>query len=198
MTFVLRQIVEEVHVQYSELTNTNICAEFGNLEKAKHADTPRIVWTLTGGTFGDSTKIGGPDGGMAKALPTFWIWLWFDDLEECWNAMVNMCASIRRVMFAPPPPATETNSDPPAPKRFRLVKFDCPSEIEGRHMDKGEVIVMTVELSSEIRLDGTRPASEVELQSHQSTITEDNGILDPDSGEFTAFETAIVTGPPTP
>jgi hypothetical protein len=195
MTFILEDIVREVHDEYSALTDTRICAEFGNLEKAKHADTPRIVWTLTGGTFGDTTKIGGPDGGMAKALPTFWVWLWFDDLEQCWNAMVNMCAAIRRVMYAPPPPATEFNPNPPAPKRFRLVKFDCPSEIEGRHLDKGEVIVMTVELSSEIRLDGTRPASEVTLETHESLVSLESDLDDPPPDDHQDFEAVLVTGP---
>jgi len=194
--FVLQQIVDQVHVEYSALTDTTICAEFGNLDKAKNGEAPRIVWTLTGGTFGDSTKIGGPDAGMSMALPSFWIWLWFEDLEQCWNAMVNMCAAIRKVMMGPG--ITLVTGQPPQPMRYRLVKFDCPTEIEGRHMDKGEVIVMTVELSSPIRVDGTRLAQEVELQSHESTVTEDNGVPDPDSGDFTAFETAIVTGPPTP
>jgi hypothetical protein len=193
MTFVLEQIVNSVHEVYSELTETQICAEFGNLDKAKNADTPRIVWTLTGGTFGDSTKIGGPDAGMAMALPSFWIWLWFDDLEQCWNAMVNMCASIRRVMMGPG--IATTTDQPPQPMRFRLVKFDCPTEIEGRHMDKGEVIVLTVELSSPIRVDGTRPASEVELQTHESTVTLESGLEVPADEDHEIFETVLVTGP---
>jgi hypothetical protein len=195
VTFILNEIVEQVHAAYSDLTETAICAEFGNLAKAKNSDTPRIVWTLTGGTFGDSTRIGGPDAGIAKALPSFWVWLWFDDLAQCWNAMENMCAAIRQVMVSPPPAATDANPNPQGTRRFRLVKFDCPSEIEGRNMDKGEVIVLTVELSSEIRMDGTRPASEVTLETHESRVTLEEDFAAVDAGDEDPFEAVLVVGP---
>jgi hypothetical protein len=180
MTFVIEQIVQEIHVEYSTLTDTSICAEFGNLAKAKNADTPRIVWTLTGGQFGASTKAGGPDGVMAQALASFWVWLWFDDLEQCWNAMSNMLAAIRRTVYGP---------------NMGLLKFDCPTEIEGRHMDKGEVIVLTVTLSVPMRTDGTQLAQEVELQSHESTVTLESDINTPPDDDHEIFETVLVTGP---
>jgi len=180
MTFVPEQIVKEIHAEYSALTKTNICAEFGNLAKAKHADTPRIVWTLTGGQFGASTKIGGPDGVMVQALASFWVWLWFDELEQCWDAMSNLLAAIRRTVYGP---------------NMGLLKFDCPTEIEGRHLDKGEVIVLTLTLSVPIRTDGTVPAQEVELQTHESTVTLESDINAPPGDDHELFETVLVTGP---
>ena len=180
MTFVLEQIVNEIHVEYSALTDTNICAEFGNLEKAKHADSPRIVWTLTGGTFGASTKIGTNDAALAQALPSFWVWLWFDDLQQCWEAMANLIAAIRRTVYGP---------------NMGIVKFDCPTEIEGRHMEKGEVIVLTVQLSVPLRVDGTKVAEMFEFTAHESTVTMESGLEEPPADDHAIFETVLVTGP---
>lgn len=180
--FVLEQIIRDISVAYTALTDLDVVVELGNLDKAKNAETPRIVWTLTGGQFGTSQLIGGTHAVMAQALASYWVWFWFDDLETCWNAMSNMLAAIRRTVYGP---------------NLGLLKFDCPTEVEGRHMDKGAVIVLTVTLSVPLPVDGTFPSPEVELTSHQSTVTEDSGIPDQDSGAFTPFETQLVTGPPT-
>lgn len=176
MTWVLEEIIQEVHAAYTALTGDTVCAELGNIEKAKNSDTPRIIWTLTGGQFGASTKIGGPDAVMTQALCNFLVWLWFDDNETCWNAMSNLLSALRSTIYGP---------------NLGLLKFDCPTEIEGRHLEKGSVFILSVTISVPLRVDGTVEPTEIVLESHQSTVTED-------SGDLTAFETEIVTGPPTP
>lgn len=167
-------------MQYTALSGDTICAELGNVEKARNSDTPRIVWTLTGGQFGPSTKIGGPDAALAQALPSFFIWLWFDELENCWNAMSNMLAAIRRTVYGP---------------NMVLVKFDVPTQIEGRTMDKGQVIVLTVALSIPLRVDGTLCASEVELQTHATNVTLESNLSDPPDDDNEVFEAVLVTVP---
>lgn len=179
MSFILEDIINQIHANYTALTGDTVCAEFGNIQKARNADAPRIVWTLSGGQFGSATKIGGPDAAMAQAFPSFWIWLWFDDLETCWNAMCNVLSAIRTTVYGP---------------NLGLLKFDCPTEVEGRNLEKGAVIVLTVTLSVPLRVDGTVEATEVELDTHSSTVTEDDGELD-DDGNYEPFETVLVTGP---
>jgi hypothetical protein len=178
--FVLEQIINEIHEAYTELTGTQIVAELGNLAKAENADTPRIVWTLTGGQYGPSTKIGGADAAQAQALASFFVWLWFDDLEQCWNAMANMLAAIRRTVYGP---------------NCQLLKFDVPTQVEGRSLDKGEVIVLTVVLSVPMRVDGTMAAQEFEFENHESTVTMESDLTNPVTDDHEVFETVLVTGP---
>lgn len=180
MSFVCEDIIKAVHQSYADLTGETICVELGNLEKAKNSDTPRIVWTLTGGQFGASTKIGGPDAVLAQALVSFYVWFWFDELEDCWNAMSNMLAAIRRTVYGP---------------NMGLLKFDVPTQIEGRHMEKGQVIVLTVQLSVPLRIDGTIEAIEVQLETHQSTVTLESDLSDPPPDDYELFESVLVTGP---
>jgi len=171
--FILEQIIRDISTAYMTLTGSTVPVELGSLDKAKNADTPRIVWTLTGGQFGSSTKVGGVNAAMAQALASYWVWLWFDDLETCWNAMSNLLSAIRTTTHGP---------------NMGLLKFDCPTEVEGRLLEKGSVIVLTVTLSVPLAVDGTFPSEEVQITSHQSTVTEDNG-------DFVPFETQIVSGP---
>lgn len=180
MSFVCEDIIKAIHASYAELTGSDVCVEMGNLEKAKNSDTPRIVWTLTGGQFGASTKIGGSDAALAQALANFFVWFWFDELEDCWNAMSNMLAAIRRTVYGP---------------NMGLLKFDVPTQIEGRHMDKGQVIVLSVTLSIPLRVDGTLEAVEVELQTHESTVTLESDLDDPSPDDHEVFESVLVTGP---
>lgn len=179
MSFILEDIINQVHANYTALTGDTVEAELGNIQKARNADTPRVIWTLSGGQFGAATKIGGSDAVMAQALANFWIWLWFDDLETCWNAMSNMLSAIRSTVYGP---------------NLGLLKFDCPTELEGRNLEKGAVIVLSVSLSVPLRVDGTVAATEVELATHSSTVTEDDGEIDED-GNYQPFETVLVTGP---
>ncbi len=183
--FVLEQLINEIHTAFAILNGAPgapvpIAPEIGANKKPLHGDTPRIVWTLTGGKQGAATKVGGPDANLADALCQFWVWLWFDDMETCWNAMSNMLAAIRSTTYGP-------NSE--------FVGFDCPTEESlGGNLEKGSVIVMTVILYLPLRVDGTVPATEVQLESFSTTVTEDDGVPD-DEGNFDPFETQLVTGP---
>lgn len=62
--------------------------------------------------------------------------------------MVDLLAAIRLTVYGP-------NMGP--------QNFQCPTEIEGRHQDRGEVIVLDVVLSVPIPRDGTVPIEEVAI-----------------------------------
>ncbi len=153
----------------------------GNL--AKFENKPyRVIWTLTGGSFGKAQGVGGPDGAIYDAIATFQVWIWNESLEACWNLMHDLIAVIKASSYGP-------NTGP--------LNFQAPTETEGRHMHNGELMTFSVNLAVPLASVGSAPDTLVELESHEATITEDNGEADED-GNFEAFETVIVTGPPAP
>lgn len=175
MAFILAEIIEEIHEKFREISKLQaIPVELGNLEKALHGDTPRIVWTLIGGTFRPSTEIGGVAGAQDQALANFAVWLWFDDLEQTWDAMENLRAAIRATAYGP-------NVD--------SLNFQCPTEVNGRHIEKGEAFILQIALSVPQRLVGTQEVPEVTLEHHEANV-EVRVALD-----GVVMEPVIVTGP---
>jgi len=180
--FICEQLIGEIHAEYLARTGQDIPIELGNLEKAKNADCPRIVWTLTGGLFGTTTKIGGPDGVQAQALATFEIWFWFETLELTWNAMANLMAAIRATAYGP---------------NVGYQNFKCPTEIDGKHSERGEAFILTCTLSVPIRIDGTIPATEVAIESVTTDVKlrSDLNALETDPVPGPDIELVIVTNP---
>ncbi len=189
MAFVLETIIGEIHDNYATLPGGRERPEalLGNLERAKNADCPRIVWTLQGGNFGSARLAASAPAVDAKAPPEgasphyqaearFWVWIWQVDLETCWNVMVDLLAAIRLTVYGP-------NMGP--------QNFQCPTEIEGRHQDRGEVIVLDVVLSVPIPRDGTVPGEEVVI----TTLTTDVKERDLIDGVNPDIELVIVTNP---
>jgi hypothetical protein len=101
--FVLEAIISEIYDAYEALPKGRTPIGrgpdgrplMGNLDAASNGDVPRVVWTLTQGSFGDSRLIGGPDGAQYTALATFAVSIWQEDLETCWNVMVDLLAATR-------------------------------------------------------------------------------------------------------
>lgn len=189
--FILHEIVSGIYDEYERLPNGRQPIKrdedglpmFGNLEKAKHGEPGKIIWMLQGGNFG-SPLLAGTEESPAKdaALTRFLIWIWATTLESGWWEMVDIIAAIKRTQYG---------------RGLGLNAFTVPTEIEGRHLHHGELYVLDVTLNVPIPSEGSQPQKLVPLESHQSTVTEDNGIADED-GNFEAFETVVVTGPPTP
>lgn len=187
--FVLESIISAIHDSYATLNGgrTRPDVLLGNLERAKNADCPRIVWTLQGGNFGSSRLAAAAPPVSATAPPAgssphyqaearFWVWIWQVDLETCWNVMVDLLAAIRLTVYGP-------NMGP--------QNFQCPTEIEGRHQDRGEVIVLDVVLSVPIPKDGTVPGTETEITSLTTDVKE-RDLID---GVNPYIELVIVTNP---
>lgn len=174
--FIIEQLIGEIHAEYLARTGEDIPIELGNLAKALTGDCPRIVWTLTGGQFGTTTKIGGPDGVQTQALATFQIWFWFETLELTWNAMANLMAAIRATAYGP---------------NVGYQNFTCPTEVDGKHMDRGEAFILTCTLSVPVRIDGMIPATEVAIASAETNVKLRSDIdgADPD------IEFVVVTNP---
>lgn len=152
----------------------------GNLEKFKNRGH-RVVWTLTSGSFGAATKIGGPEGTAFLAVATFQVWIWQCDLEKCWTVMVDLLAAIRTTVYGP---------------NMGALNFQAPTETDGKHAHDGELLTFAVNIAVPIPLIGSVPEELVPLEAHESLVTQDNGELDED-GNFTPFESVLVTGPPT-
>ena len=190
MAWILETVIGEIHTAYAALpggrapllgTTESGGPLLGNLEKAHHAELGRVVWTLQTGTFDPAKVSGGVEGTMYEALANFQIWIWQADLETCWNVMCDLLAAMRQTIYGP---------------NLGAQTFASPTEVAGREMHHGELMLLNVSLSVPIRTVGTVPDEEVTLEAHESTVTADNGEADED-GEFEAFETVLVTGPPT-
>jgi hypothetical protein len=201
MAFVLHEIVSGIYDAYEALPggrdplsrDENGKPQFGNLEKARHAAVGKTVWMLQGGSFGSkalqSTVTTDAEGNETvtpsnyEALCRFIVWCWVPSLEAGWALMTDLLAAIRATPYGP---------------NLGLQNFTVPTELEGRELHAGtELFLIDLTLSVPIADEGSVPITRVELTSHESTVTEDNGVADED-GDFTAFETVIVTGPPTP
>ncbi len=153
----------------------------GNLEKFENKGY-RVVWTLTAGSFGAATKVGGTDGAIYQAIATFQVWIWQRDLETAWDMMVDLLAAIRATAYGP-------NMGP--------QNFLAPTETEGRHAHDGELLTLSVNIAVPIPGEGSIPVTTVELQSHESNISmgAESAVLDE---TYVAIETVEVTGPPEP
>lgn len=191
MAFILQTIVSEIYAAYEALPggreplsrDDKGLPQFGNLEKAKHAAVGKTVWMLQTGNFGSPKLLGTPEAPASyEALVRFLVWMWVPSLEEGWNKMVDLIAACRSTVYAP---------------NLGLQNFQIPTELEGRVLHAGtEVYVLDLTLSVPIPADGSVPPTLVPLESHESLVTEDSGQRNED-GDFEAFETALVTGPPT-
>jgi hypothetical protein len=186
--FILEQIISEIYDAYQVLPggrdpigrDESGRPLMGNLDTNSNGAYPRVVWTLTQGTFGDSRLIGGPDGASHSALATYAIAIWQKDLETCWTVMVDLLAAMRNTVFGP---------------NLGAQNFIAPTETEGRHEHSGELLILTVTLSVPIPLGGTVKVDEATLESHESTISLGNeaAVLD---DSYVEIETVVVTGPP--
>lgn len=176
MPFILETIIGEIHDFYAALPGGRERPEvlLGNSEKARNAEPPRIVWVLQGGQFGDSTLSGGPDGAMAQAIARFQVWIWQADLQACWDVMADLMAAVRKSVYGP---------------NAAFQSFTAPTETQGRDTHLGEVFVLELSISVPIKTEGTVALEEVEIESHEATVTADDG-------DEVAFETVIVDGPP--
>ncbi len=175
MAFILEEVVGEIQTKYATITgDAALPVKLGNLEKALKHDVPSVVWTLIGGNFKPSTEIGGVEAAHTQANATFAVWFWFEDLEKTWNAMVNMLAAIRATAYGP-------NAD--------FQNLQCPSEVDGHVLDRGEAFILSVGLSVPMFLHGTQQQTEVTLEAHEASVTTQPAIGDPPT------ELVIVTGP---
>jgi hypothetical protein len=190
MAFILHDIVSGIYDAYEQLPggrdpikrDENGLPMFGNLAKAEHGSPGKIVWMLQGGNFG-SPLLAGTEESPAKdaALARFLVWIWSATLESGWWEMVDIIAAIKSTNYG---------------RGLTLNSFIVPTEVEGRHLQHGELYVLDVTLNVPIPSEGSKPLELVTIESHESTVTEDNGVADED-GDFAAFETVIVTGTPT-
>lgn len=209
MSFVLHDIVENIYTAYETLPggrqplsrDENGLPQFGNLEKARHAAVGKTVWMTQMGTFGspllnatvvknaDGVPTGETEPNAYDALVRFIVWMWVPSLEVGWNQMVDLIAAIRNTVYGP---------------NLGLQNFTIPTELEGRELHAGtELFLLDLQISVPIPAAGSVPLTQVPLESHESTVTEDDGVRvdgdgNPDEdGDFEAFETVVVTGPPT-
>lgn len=198
--FILQTMVEDIYRAYEALPggreplsrDDDGKPQFGNLEKAKHAACGKTVWMLQGGNFGSSklqaTVTVDAEGNETvtpseyEALCRFIVWCWVPSLQEGWDLMTDLIAAIRATVYGP---------------NLGLLNFTVPTELEGREMHAGtELFLLDLTLSVPIAAEGSVALTRVPIESHESTVTEDDGEADED-GNFEAFETVVVTGPPT-
>jgi hypothetical protein len=186
--FILEEIIGAIYDSYETLPggrepigrDESRRPFMGNLDVAAHGAPPRVVWTLTNGSFGDSKLNGGPEGAHYQALATFAISIWQKDLETCWAVMVDLLAAMRSTVYGP---------------NLGAQNFIATTEREGRHDHDGELLVLTVVLSVPIPIVGTVPETQVELASHESNISLGNeaAVLD---DSYVEIETVVIDGPP--
>lgn len=204
MSFILSDIIADIYTAYDELPgprrtplsrDENGKPQLGNIEKARHAEVGKTVWMLQSGNFGspklnatvvldaEGVPTGETEPNSYDALVRFLVWMWVPDLETGWKQMVDLIAAIRNTVYGP---------------NLGLQNFTIPTELEGRELHGGtEVYVLDLILSVPIPAEGSVPLTQVPLESHESTVTEAAGV-DTEDLNFDAFETAVVTGPPTP
>lgn len=127
----LNATIQEIHTLYNEASGTTVVAEYGSIDQAKNASPPRIVWTLTGGRAGTNTRIGA----VHTVTANFLVWLWFDDLDQCWTAMHHLMTAIRKSVYG---------------GQTMEFEFTTPTEVEGRHLDRGAVILLQAALNVEM------------------------------------------------
>jgi hypothetical protein len=186
--FVLEQIISDIYDAYEALPggrepigrSLDGRPLMGNLDVAAHGAPPRVVWTLTQGSYGDAKIIGGPEGAHYQALATYAISIWQKDLETCWAVMVDLLAAMRSTVYGP---------------NLGAQNFIATTEREGRHDQDGELLILTVVLSVPIPIVGTVPEDQVELASHESNIKLGNeaAVLD---DSYVEIETVVIDGPP--
>lgn len=166
MVWVLEQIVSDIYNAYEVLPGgrdpiprgPDLKPLFGNIEKFRNSDVPRVVWVLQTGNFGDPKLAASAPPADPKAPPEqpsphfqalarFNVWIWQVDNETCWNVMVDLLAAMRATVYG-------TNLGP--------QNFSFPTEIEpGGDAEKGAVIILDVVISVPIPRDGTVPVEEV-------------------------------------
>ena len=196
--FILHTIVSGIYDAYEALPggreplsrDDDGNPQFGNLEKARSSAVGKTVWMLQSGNFGSAlltVSTVSPEGeaedstAAYQALCRFLVWMWVPDLQTGWTQMVDLVAAMRSTVYGP---------------NLGLQNFTIPTELEGRVLHAGtEVFVLDVTLSVPIPTEGSVEPTRVPLESHQSTITEDDGTTDVD-GNYAPFETVVVTGPP--
>lgn len=201
MTWVLETIIGEIYDAYEALPGGREPIKrgdaneplLGNLHKARNADCPRVIWVCQGGNFGDKKLSAAgppvdatspPEGASPhyQALARFWVWIWQVDLETCWNVMVDLLAATRATVYGP-------NMGP--------QNFQCPTEIEGREMHRGELIVLDLVISVPIPRDGTVPVEEVVIDTTTSDVKLRNDLLGLETSPVPGadIELVIVTDP---
>jgi hypothetical protein len=174
MAWILESIIGEIYEAYRLLPGGRESLPvdeqgkplLGNIEKARNADAPRVIWVLQGGNFGDAklaASAPAPSDDAPPEQPTphyqalarFWVWIWQVDKETCWNVMVDLLAAMRSTIYGP-------NLGP--------QNFQCPTEVEGRDMQRGDLIVLDVVLSVPIPRDGTVPVEEVAIKRFDGNV----------------------------
>lgn len=202
MVWVLEQIVSDIYDAYEVLPGGRDPIKrgddgkplFGNIEKARNADAPRVIWVLQGGNFGDPklAAAGPPPSADApaegssphyQALARFNVWIWQVDNETCWNVMVDLLAAMRATVYG-------TNLGP--------QNFQCPSEVDPTgDAERGVVFILDVVISVPIPRDGTVAVEEVAINTATTDVKLRNDLLaletDPVPGAD--IELVIVTNP---
>lgn len=137
----LKSTIEEIQALYKGRTGDDTEAEFGNMAKAMNADTPRIVWTLGNGSLGLRDTLNGPRIVTINVL----IWLWYDGLDAAWEAASALADTILDTVYV----QESTSAD-----------FQVPTEVEGRNMDKGDCVILSMAIRIELGgpSDSTEPA----------------------------------------
>lgn len=190
MVWIVKQIITGIHAGYVALpggraplsVDENGDPEVGNIQKARNADTGRVIWVMQTGNFGSPTlaTAAAPASSTAppeqptphyQALARFWVWIWQDTQEAAWNVMVDLLAAMRATVYGP-------NLGP--------QNFTFPTELEGRDMEKGALCVLDVVISIPMPMVGTVPVEEVTIGTYVGNVRTrgDLNALDP--------------GPPTP
>jgi hypothetical protein len=201
MSWILETIISEIYDSYEALPGGREPIRrgddgeplLGNIEKARNADCPRVIWVCQGGNFGDPKLAASaapvdptaPAAGSSphyQALARFWVWIWQVDLETCWNVMVDLIAATRATVYGP-------NMGP--------QNFQCPTEIEGREMHRGALIVLDMVLSVPIPRDGTVAVEEVVIATTTTDVKLRNDLLalETDPVPDADIEIVIVTDP---
>jgi hypothetical protein len=199
MVWIVKQIIGEIHAAYVALptgrpplsVDENGDPEVGNIHKARNADTGRVIWVMQTGNFGDpklAASAPPADENAPPEQPTphyqalcrFWVWIWQDTQEACWNIMVDLLAAMRATVYGP-------NLGP--------QNFTFPTELEGRDMDKGALCVLDVVISVPMPRDGTVPGEEVTIETIEGDVRTRGDLLGLETDPVPApdFDLVIVT-----
>lgn len=119
---------------------TTIEHDFGNLKDAEHGRPPRVIWVHRGGLAVTPDIAPTEEGEPASAgyrVATYVARLWMPDVQQCEELLDQLVTASRFI-------------DRPQAISFVNQRYEFPTQVEGKWLERGQIIDATVLIRSSV------------------------------------------------